>query len=231
MARVINGDVMTKKMPVRFASWEEAEAAFDRFYSLLPERREQLRTRLRATGGPDLDGSLETLTPVMRWYIDTALEDADDGMDWWSEWLAPNNPHFKPDEDNPRQPSPQLVRLWEMVGIYVADVVQPLVPHARWVCWRAKAATELTAGAFALDFGDQLFPFDVFPAANAGLVNWYIYYGTGHRRERPINPDEFEPALRERVLRRETLRRGRPLTWQKAPTGPDAFRRTSTPDW
>lgn len=218
-------------MPVRFASWEDADAAFDRFIDSLPERRGQLRQRLADTGGPELDRSLESLSPLTEWYFEAALRDERDVMDWWPEWLPPTDANFKPYEDNPRQLSPQFVRLWEMVGIYIADVLQPLVPHSRWVCWRAKAAREITAGALMLDFGDQLFPFDVFPAANAGMVSLYIHYGTGHRWEKPIDADAFEPALRERVLGRDTLRRGRPLTWQKAPTGPDAFRRTSKPDW
>lgn len=222
---------MTKKLPARFASWEDADAAFDRFVESLPERREQLRQRLAATGGPELDGSLESLTPLMRWYYSVALQDVEDGMDWWPEWLPPHDPTFQLNDEYPRRLSPQFVRLWELVGVYIGDVAQPLVPHARWVCWRSKAARELTAGAFVLDFGDALFPFAALAAANRNLSMWYIQHGSGGYYDKPLDPDVIEPGLRNRIVERDTLRKDRPLTWQKAPTGPDAFRRTSKPDW
>ena len=222
---------MTKKLPARFATWEEADAAFERFHAALPLRRQQLRQRLADTAGPTLDGSLESVTPLMRWYCSLALQDLDDGMDWWPEWLPPNDPEFKLNQEYPRLLSPQFMRLWELVGIYIGDVARPLVPYARWVCWRAKSAREITAGDFVLDFGDHLFPFNALVAANPGLSMSYIQHGTGGRFDKPVDPDAFEPALRERILDRDKLRRDRPITWQKAPTGPLAFKRTSKPDW
>lgn len=112
---------MRRLVPGFHASWNDADAAFTSFIEALPLRREQLRARLAETGGPELDGSLESLDALNEWYVRMAFADEDDGMDWWPTW------HQRRDEPPVttrwhRGAPPHLLRLWELVAVYVGDL-------------------------------------------------------------------------------------------------------------
>ncbi|BDZ60703.1 hypothetical protein Lsed01_00044 [Demequina sediminis] len=112
---------MRRLVPGFHASWNDADLAFASFIEALPVRREQLRARLAETCGPELDGSFESLDALNEWYIRIAFADEDDGTDWWPMW------HQRRDEPLAttrwhRGAPPRLLRLWELVAVYVGDL-------------------------------------------------------------------------------------------------------------
>jgi hypothetical protein len=126
---------MSRLLPRVHASWDEADEAFQSFVDAFPERRVQLRERLEATGGPELDGTAASLDALNEWFIRIAFEDQDDGMDWWPTWKEPYDPQRIAEALVPVSP-PHLLRLWELVAIYLADLCLAETEDARWVCWR-----------------------------------------------------------------------------------------------
>lgn len=221
---------MRKKIPANFPSWEVADREFEAFIGELDLRRFQLRERLAATGGPELDGSLNSLTPLALWYFDAAMRDDDDGMEWWPRWLPPRDPQRTPPEGE-RDLSPQFVRLQELVAVYLADVILPWIPHARWVCWRSKSVWDVANGGFVVDVGDATFPFGPLWVVDPKLSLAYMQPREAAKHLWGVSPQDIETSARRKIIERDARLNGRPVTWQKAPTGPDADRRTRKPTW
>jgi len=190
---------MSRRPPPEYGSWEAADAAFTQFMDDLPLRREQLRQKLAATGGPVLDGTVESLDPLNEWYIETALRGAPDGMDWWPVWLARGAPATNPMPELYGYPIPDdVIRLWELVSVYVGDVLLPLIPHARWVCFRAKNYREVINGRPVVDIGSPLFPANVIAVGNALVPRMVSYRGTGSDLEGPADPQSLSRVGRPR---------------------------------
>jgi hypothetical protein len=223
---------MSRRPPLRYSSWEAADAAFTQFMVDLPLRREQLRQMLASTGGPQLDGTVESLDALNEWYIETALRGEPDGMDWWPVWIERPRPVDKsiPGAIGDSAPD-EMYRLWELVSVYVGDVLLPLIPHARWVCFRAGNYREVINGLPVIDIGNTDFPADAIAIGNAGVPRTVSYRGTGSDFERPADPRRLFKDSVAMVERFEEGRDAGTLKWQKAPTGPDAHRRTTKPDW
>ena len=211
-------------------SWEEADARFDRFMAVLPERREQLRDLVSRTGGPELDGTRASLRTANDWFIRIAFEDEPDGMDWFPEWIPINRDAVIP--AGQRIVPGEIYRLWELLGIYIGDVMLSEVPGSRWVCWRAKYPRAGENGRPVIDFGVQTICFDALSAANGGVIRSYRYHGDGGEFDGAADPgaygDIFDRWLR---FRAENLEREGHESWQKEPTGPDARKRVRTRTW
>ncbi len=223
---------MRRRPPLRYSSWEAADEAFTRFVGDLPLRREQLRHMVAATGGPQLDGTVESLDALNVWYVETALRGEPDGMDWWPVWIERPRPVDKsiPGAIGDSAPD-EIYRLWELVSVYVGDVLLRLIPHARWVCFRAGNYREVINGRPVIDIGNTSFPANVIAIGNAGVPRMVSYRGTGSDLEGPANPRSLSGDTVAMVRRFEAGRASGTLKWQKAPTGPDAHRRTTKPDW
>ncbi len=223
---------MSRRPPPEYGSWEAADAAFTRFMDDLPLRREQLRHMVAATGGPPLDGTVEGLDALNEWYIETALRGEPDGMDWWPVWMRRPVPMDKSIPGAIGNNSPdEIFRLWELVSVYVGDVLLPLVPHARWVCFRAGNYREVINGRPVIDIGNADFPANVIAIGNGGVPRLISYRGTGSHLEEPADPRFLSKGTMAMVHRFEAGRASGTLKWQKAPTGPDAHRRTTKPGW
>lgn len=219
---------MSREFISNAATWSEADERFERFVAALPERRTQLRQRLADTGGPALDGTLEGLDALNAWYIDTALVDAPDGMDWRPEWLpGPNGPARGPNGE--RAASPQLLRLWELVGVYLGDLALARFPASRWVCWRDPSKGAAYNGEPMVDIGLPRYPMNVLSRANVGVPSAYKWAGTGHRYDEPADPARLRRSTTSAFERAEAYLATEPVRWQKAPTGHDAHRRTKIP--
>ena len=223
---------MSVRPPERYESWEAVDADFDQFVADMPLRRAQLRERIAATRGPELDGSLESLRPLNVWYIRTALSGEPDGWDWWPLWLERSAPPTNPMPHVFGNPVPDdVIRLWELVAVYVGDVMLPLMPPSRWVCFRARQFREVINGQPMIDRGDRTFPANPITIANAGVPRAVSHRGTGSRFDKPADPTELVTHVATTVQGFEAARQAGTLKWQKAPTGPDAHRRTTKPDW
>jgi len=222
---------MSRRPPPWFESWSAADAVFDRFVADLPLRREQLRLMVEASGGPVLDSSVESLDPLNEWYIEKALRDEPDGMDWYPLWMGPTLPASEPDLNYNTFRNDDLMRLWELISVYVADVVGGVIPHSRWVCFRARGYRERDNGRPAFDIGDRILPAGVFNVGNARVPRMMTYLGTGDRYEGRPASTALSGGVDSVLRRYERVRDAGLLTWQKAPTGPDAHRRIAKPTW
>ncbi len=221
---------MTRSYIYLADSWEEADARFDRLMAVLPERQEQLRVRLSETGGPALDGTRASLRAANEWFIRVAFEGEPDGMDWFPEWVPHNPDATIPDDE--RIVPPEIYRLWELLGIYIGDVMVSEVPGSRWVCWRSKYPRAGENGCPVIDFGVRTICFDALAAANGGVLRSYAHHGNGGMYDVPADPNEYGDTF-ERWLRfrAENLEREGRESWQKEPTGPGARTRVRTRTW
>jgi len=223
---------MSRRPPPEFGSWDAADAAFDQFMADVPLRRDQLRERLTVTGGPVLDGTVESLDVLNEWYIETALSGEPDGMDWWPVWMKRPQPATRRIPGVTGNPIPDdVIRLWELVSVYVGDVLLPLIPHSRWVCFRAKNYREVINGRPIIDMGDPDWPSDPISVGNANVPRMVSFRGTGHRFDTRPESHFLSDGVLVKVRRFKAGRDAGTLKWQKAPTGPDAHRRTKNPDW
>lgn len=110
-----------------FEDMDEATAQeyLERYVASLPELRARFARRLKATGGPDVDLSVEALRAVDPWYAQQIADPAPDGLDstplWWDQ-----------DRSAGRAREGQL-RLVDEVGAHLAAVMQQAVPTSEWV--------------------------------------------------------------------------------------------------
>lgn len=221
---------MRRLVPGFHASWNDADSAFASFIEALPLRREQLRARLAETDGPELDGSLESLDALNEWYIRIAFADEDDGMDWWPMWDLPRDP---PPVSSAiaRVAPPHLIRLWELVAIYVGDLALARTADARWVCWRGQSRHDAYNARPVIDCGFKYVPFDPVGIANAGVVKAYVQQGDGTQPSTPPPPGELRRKLEKWLTFRIGLLNSEPQTWQKAPSGRGAGTRVAMRPW
>ena len=209
-------------------SWEDADASFESFVATMPERRAQLRARLEATGGPSLDRGLEGLDDLNAWYLCVGLEDQPDGMDWWPAWIGPEPADWEPNSSFPRRRSPQVARLWEMIAVHLGDLMLEAIPQSRWVCWRSKHPMEMVNGMFVMDVGHPSKPGRPVDFARAGVMLAVQRHGTGGPRdELPGTTTMTRHMVRTLAEVAEYRSTGKRLAWQRAPTGPDAHRKTT----
>ncbi len=114
---------------------EEAQAYHDAYIGELPLLLERLRRRVDRTGGPELDGSLESLGGLGAWFVDQLAKDEPDGLVGHPRWWVPRPPRPSPYADNRRLTDGQL-RLVDEVGAYLATVLQQHLPQAQWIVFR-----------------------------------------------------------------------------------------------
>jgi hypothetical protein len=196
---------------------------FEMFMARVADNRVRLRQMVAADGGPELDGSLGSLTGLGEWFCGWARRDPDDGESWESVRVN----HKVSREVNVlglRGGSPQLERMEDRVAVYLGDVVMGLVPHSRWVCWRGDAVGDRFAGDIVVDVGDPDQPFNA--PLFAGWVCGAAYitsYDESNFHFKPENPREMTEAV-EWILGRLEERRvaGKEPVFQPAPTGREA---------
>lgn len=211
------------------ASWEEADAHFDAFAAVVPDRRRELAERVAATGGPVLDGSVASLDALNRWYIDEVLvRPTPPEVGYRPSWTPAPDPGYRWEPGQPLPAPGWLLLLWEQVGVYVGDVMTTQVPGSRWVCWRDRQKRHISNGKPVVDVGVPTGAFDALACANAGVLRAWI------ERDSPGGVDVPDPgrqrAFVEAVLaRRAAYLEEHPARWQAAPTGPRASRSQATP--
>lgn len=204
-------------------SWDAADAKFDQFIASIPERREQLRELVASTGGPELDGTPASLQLLNDWSIEFGLSDQDDGMDWWPRWKY----RMTPGEQAQKRTIPvpdKVYRLWELTGIYFADMCLAQDPSLQWVCWRGSHRIDIKNARFILDQGLLHEPLDPLTLGNVGVIRTI-----SQRELRPDlahpNPNQLYDWFSRWVNQRHELYETKPRSWQAAPTGRKANKR------
>ncbi|PPK94235.1 hypothetical protein CLV92_108137 [Kineococcus xinjiangensis] len=116
-------------------SYDEAQAYREAYVAALPELVERLRRRAERTGGPVLDGGVDSVQPLGGWFFEQLAADAEDGLSEYPMWWQPGAENSKGFFGEPA-PSLRQVRLIDEVAAYLAHVVQASVPEAQWTIYR-----------------------------------------------------------------------------------------------
>ncbi|MDR1426250.1 MAG: hypothetical protein LBJ08_00605 [Bifidobacteriaceae bacterium] len=203
--------------------WAVQDAIFDKFMATHDQCIEELRQLVRSTGGPDLDGSVESLGPLNDWLKIPVLLGAkwDDGYDWWPTWgriYDPDRP------DSAEMNTLQYYRLEGRVAFYYADVLISQLPRSKWVCWRAEEFNVGRTGDFLVDIGTFPTPADPLSIVRpCAFAPWRASLDPSDPNYSPpancTLTTEFQSDL---GIRTRWLLKGRPLDFQAAPTGDEA---------
>lgn len=156
----------------------EAEAAFARWTQAEPVRRRELHELAARTGGPALDGALDSLRPFNVWLLERSREAMTDEAPGRPEWVWSVSAKI-PDS---------LWRLTDLAATYVADVLRAQVPEASWVCFRSSDKRDDRNGKPMLDLGWPANPVDVFVTANGGATSAVV-------SGRDFDPDAIRSAV------------------------------------
>jgi hypothetical protein len=197
--------------------WAASDELFDRFMSAKDDHLEELRQLVAATGGPALDGSLESLKAVEQWFLDVTSGPFDDGADWMPVWLPPVGEVSKTGLSEA-----VALRMDERVGIYYGEVAISELEGSQWVCWRAQRAYDAGSGWVALDVGR--YPSRLDPLYMMRLIR---------ERHDPGQPGA-SLSLRlyqERWKRRDYIKEHGKLNFQVAPAGPEAGKGRGATRW
>ncbi|MDR2566582.1 MAG: hypothetical protein LBC97_11130 [Bifidobacteriaceae bacterium] len=202
--------------------WAFQDALFDRFMAAKPQRLDELRTLVADTGGPELDGSPESLGLLDDWLSRLMAHGQwDDPADWLPVWAR------LPTGAGPLPlglERPPYYRLQERLAFYLGDVLISQLPGSQWVCWREREFNLNRTGEFLLDKGT--FPTPAAPldsAASAMASVWPTLLDPSDRDYEPTKKYTLRSEFDRHVLRRlEWEAEGRPLDFQAAPTGDGA---------
>ena len=106
----------------------EAQSYCDAYSAAAPERAAWLRDVVRRTGGPELDGTPDSLGPLWRWYLGwlAAGGRLPEPVPGLPPWQGGPNPYVSPDV------------LWVVdgIGCYLGEVLVATVPGASWGVYR-----------------------------------------------------------------------------------------------
>jgi hypothetical protein len=203
--------------------WAVQDAIFDKFMATHDQCIEELRHLVRSTGGPDLDGSVESLGPLNDWLKIPVLMGAkwDDGYDWWPTWTRIYDPE---DRDPGEMNTLQYHRLEGRVAFYYADVLISQLPGSKWVCWRAEEFNVGRTGDFLADIGTFPTPADPLRTGRRCIVaSWQDTLDPGNPNYCPPGEDTLIKRLHSDLgTRTQRLLKGRSLDFQAAPTGDEA---------
>ncbi len=101
-----------------------AQVYLDRYVASLPDLRARLALRLETTGGPVVDGSLQSVDKLDPWYKHEIQRPSPDGLDDVPLWWDSTKPGLAP--------SDVQLRLVDEVGAYLASVLQHVAGGAEW---------------------------------------------------------------------------------------------------
>ncbi|MDR1426253.1 MAG: hypothetical protein LBJ08_00620 [Bifidobacteriaceae bacterium] len=205
------------------AYWAVQDTLFEKFMATHDQCIEELQRLVRANGGPDLDGSVESLEPLNDWLKYPPLTGAewDDGCDWRPTWAHIGDP----DRRGPGgMDLLQYFRVEGRVAFYYADVLISQLPGSKWVCWREMRFNGYCSGLFVLDIGT--FPTGVFPLLTVGDCiddSWRANVNPAHASYSSRGEHTLMNMLqRDTSLRMDWLLEGKELDFQAAPTGRSA---------
>jgi len=119
------------------SSKDEIARAHHAYLIGVGEARARIREHLRATGGPDADGSIESLGNVGQWFFEHLPErDEATPTDWIPAWWDPQLPPAGEAVETHAPLTRQQLRLIDEVHAYVAEVVMTHASGAKWVVYK-----------------------------------------------------------------------------------------------
>ena len=97
----------------------------------------RLRDHLRDTGGPEVDGRLESLAALGAWFLQHIEAKPDSAAEEWiPAWWDPNAPLADSGSEHPGPFTGQQLRLIDEVHAYVAEVILNEILGAEWTIYK-----------------------------------------------------------------------------------------------
>jgi hypothetical protein len=160
------------------ASKEEIARAHHAYLDGFDDARARIREHLRATGGPDADGSIESLPGIGAWFF-KHLPERDEAAPtgWIPAWWNPQVPPAGEDVETHASLTRQQLRLIDEVQAYVAEVVMTHASGAKWVMYKgSKKDIRHGTTVVQLDTRRQFYPLSlVYKAAlNVVLLDKFV---------------------------------------------------------
>jgi hypothetical protein len=119
------------------ASKEEIARAHHAYLDGIDDAQGRIREHLRATGGPDPDGSIESLANIGPWFFEHLTErDEPVSTDWIPAWWDPQLLPAGAGVETHAPLTRQQLRLIDEVHAYVAEVVLNHASGAKWVVYK-----------------------------------------------------------------------------------------------
>ena len=119
------------------ASKEEITRAHHAYLNGISDAQGRIREHLWETGGPEADGSIESLRGIGQWFLAHLPETAEPlATSWILAWWDPQSPPAGDGVDTHAPFTRQQLRLIDEVHAYVAEVVMTHVPGAEWVVYK-----------------------------------------------------------------------------------------------
>ena len=120
-----------------YASKEEIARAHHAYLDGIGDAQGRIREHLRETGGPEADGSIESLRGIGLWFLKHLPETAEAAStSWIPTWWDPQLPPAGEDVETHSPFTRQQLRLIDEVHAYVVEVVMAHVPGAHWVVFK-----------------------------------------------------------------------------------------------
>lgn len=124
-------------LTLMYASKEEITRAHHAYLDGIGDARGRIREHLRETGGPNPDGSVESLPGIGQWFLEHLPETAEPmTTSWIPTWWDPLVPVAGDGVETHAPLTRQQLRLIDEVQAYVAEVVLGHVPGAHWVVFK-----------------------------------------------------------------------------------------------
>jgi len=158
------------------------------FLASLPAARARLRKRLAGVSAVDLDGSVGSLTPFTRWYMEEIKRVKADPVEGLPAWWNPETPTAEDGDPDTYPFTRSQLALIDEVQAYLAAVLESARPDAEWVTFKG-GKVNIDNGRSMLKFGKKRF-----------LSPKTVAYGVALRVDfshQAIEPEAVEDLARE----------------------------------
>ena len=126
-------------LTLMYASKEEIARAHHAYLDGIGDAQGRIREHLRETGGPEADGSIESLRGIGQWFLEHLPETAEPmPTSWIPAWWNPQSPPSGDGVDTHSPVTRQQLRLIDEVHAYVAEVVMTHANKAQWVVYKGR---------------------------------------------------------------------------------------------
>lgn len=173
------------------ASKEEIARAHNAYLDGVGDARGRIREHLRETGGPQADGSLESLLGIGTWFFEHLPErDEAAPTDWIPAWWDPTSPPAGEGVETHAPFTRQQLRLIDEVHAYVAEVVMTKASGSKWVVYKGgKKDVRNGDTVIQLDKHRQFYPLSLVYNSAINIV----------LLDKPVSPTIFHDEVRRAI--------------------------------
>jgi hypothetical protein len=166
----------------------------DEYLESLPSACARLNDRLAGQVDFELDGTVESLTPLNRWYMGEIIRAAQEPATGLPVWWDPEMPTADDGDPETYPFTRSQLALIDEVQAYYAFVLRNVRPDAPWVTYKG-GKVDMNNGSTMLQLGKKKY-----------LSPHTVVYGIALRVVRShqhVSPDAMEALTREMVIARD----------------------------